>query len=192
MGKRKSGRYKKTDKSRAFARWACYSGLLLVLYMFMVSGAFYTWQPVLIIPLAVAVAMRTNELNASIFGAVCGLVLDIAYGRLFGFTGIWLLPTCLGASLLVSHLIKANLLNFLWINAVVCTLTATADYFFFYVIWNTDGGHFVLADFIIPAHFSAAVLSPIVYFAVKFAALKFAPNERVYLYSGHEHENNDE
>jgi cell shape-determining protein MreD len=160
--------------------------------MMMVSGAFREWQPILIIPLAVAVAMRTSELSASVFGAVCGLVIDVAYGRLFGFSGIWLLPVCLAASLLVSHLIKANLLNFLWINAVACTLMAITDYFFNYAIWNVEGAHYVLADFIIPAHFGALIFSPPVYFAVKIAARKYAPYEKVHLYSGHGQESEED
>jgi hypothetical protein len=174
-------------------RWFCYSSVLLVLYMIMVSGSLRFgrgWHPIMMIPLAIAVAMRERELGGAIFGASCGLVIDLACSRLFGFSGIWLLPGCLTASLLVSHLIKVNLLNFLWINAAVCTIMALTDYFFNYVIWNADGGSFVFTDFIIPAHLSAIFLSPGIYFAIKGISGKFSLHEEINLSS--QHENKDE
>jgi hypothetical protein len=174
-------------------RWLCYSGVLIFLYMIMVSGLFRGWQPILIIPLAIAVAMRERELYGAIFGAFCGLVIDIAYSRLFGFTGIWLLPGCLTATLLVSHLIKVNLLNFLWINTGVCTIMAVTDYFFRYVIWRAEGAEYVLTDFIIPAYLTAVIMSPLMYFAVKGISNKFSLYEQITLSSAHERkDDNDE
>jgi cell shape-determining protein MreD len=161
--------------------------------MIMVSGSSTTsWQPILIVPLAMAVAMRERELSASVFGAVCGLVIDLAYGRLFGFTGIWLLPGCLTASLLTAHLIKVNFLNFLWLSTAVCTILAAADYFFGYVIWSVPNAHYVLSDFIIPAHLSAVILSPAVYFGVKGISRRFTLHERVHLSSMHDKKDDEE
>jgi len=169
------------DRIRVFMRWFFYSLILLLFYMIMVGGFFRGWQPLLIVPLAVAVAMHERELGASIFGAACGLVIDIAYGRLFGFTGIWLLPICLAAALLVSHLIKANLLNFLWVTAIGAALIALAEYFFMYVLWNVDSSRFVLTGFIIPAHLSAVIISPLIYFAVKRISTKLSPYRQIRL-----------
>jgi hypothetical protein len=171
----------RNNRFRIFMRWFFYSLVLLIFYMIMSGGFFRGWQPILIIPLAIAVAMRENELSASVFGAMCGLVIDIACGRLFGFSGIWLLPGCLAAALLVSHLIKVNLLNFLWLNAVVCAFMALTDYFFGYVLWNVSNARIILGGFIIPAHLSAVILSPLVYFAVKLISVKLSPFERIRL-----------
>ena len=173
------------DRFFGVMRWFFFCVMLLIFYMVMAGGFFRSWQPILIIPLAIAVAMRYGEyqgmLSASVFGAVCGLVLDIACGKLFGFSGIWLLPGCLMAALLVSHLIKNNLLNFLWLNAAVCILMAVSDYFFRYILFSADGSALVLTKFIIPSHLSAVVFSPLVYFAVKLIWFKVSPNEKVKL-----------
>jgi len=169
------------DRFFQVMRWIFYFGLLLIFYMIMAGGFFRDWQPILIIPLAIAVAMRSKELTASLFGAICGLVLDIACGRLFGFSGIWLLPGCLAAALLSWHLIKINLLNFIWINAAICTIMAFADYFFRYLLWGTDNSVIILTDFILPSHLSAILLSPLVYFAVKIITIKLSPTEQVRL-----------
>lgn len=173
-------------------RWFCYSAALLLLYMVMVSGLFRGWQPILMIPLAIAVAMRERELNGAIFGAVCGLMIDTACGRLFGFTGVWLLPGCLAATLLVSHLIKINFINFLWINTSVCAIMAATDYFFRYAIWRTPGAEYVLTDFIIPAYLATAIMSPLLYFMVRLIAKKFSLHEKITLSSMHERKDDDE
>ena len=166
---------------RTFMRWFFYSLALLLFYMIMVSGFFRGWQPVLIIPLAVAVAMHERELSASIFGAVCGLVIDVAFGKLFGFSGTWLLPGCLAAALLVSHLIKINLLNFLWVNAAMCAVMATADYFFGYILWDVSNAHYVLVNIIIPANVATVICSPLIYLGVKHISVNLSPFERYHV-----------
>ncbi|MCL1904043.1 MAG: hypothetical protein FWF94_06485 [Oscillospiraceae bacterium] len=172
---RRFGAIWKKERFRIFMRWFFYSVALLLFYMFMAGGFFGRWQPVLIIPLAVAVAMREQELPASIFGAVCGLIIDIACGNLFGFSGIWLLPGCLAASLLVSHLIKINFLNFMWVNATVCAIMTLTEYFFGYVMWDVSNARLALFGFIIPAHLSAIILSPLIYFGIKYISTKLSP-----------------
>jgi hypothetical protein len=191
MKNRSFGTLWKRERFRTFMRWFIYSLVLLFFYMLMAGGIFRGWQPILIIPLAIAVAMHERELSASIFGAVCGLVIDIASGNLFGFSGIWLLPGCLAATLLVSHLIKINLLNFLWVNAAVCAIMALTDYFFGYILWNVDNAHLVLINFIIPAHLSAVILSPLIYLTVKRISTKLSPY-RQYRLSSSANDNNDE
>ncbi|MCL2755131.1 MAG: hypothetical protein FWD35_05395 [Oscillospiraceae bacterium] len=177
-------------------KWLCYCGILLLLYMLMVGGGGNSqgaaqWQPILLIALAMAVAMRecNNELAVCVFGAVCGLVIDIASANLFGFSGIWLLPGCLTVSLLSSHLIKANLLNYIWLNALMCAVMAAADYFFNYALWDTAGHNFILTDFIIPAYLATIVFSPLLYLAVRGISRRFTLRESVKPYSN-ENESN--
>jgi len=170
---------------RFSAKWLSYAGVLMFLYMLMVGGWFRGWQPILIIPLSIAVAMRECEkpLSISAFAAVCGLIIDIASANLFGFSGIWLLPGSLTACLLSSYLIKANLLNFIWLNAIMCVVMAAADYFFNYALWDVAGHMYVLTDFVIPAYLSTILFSPALYFAVKFLSAKLSPHEHSRPYS---------
>ncbi|MDR0197605.1 MAG: hypothetical protein LBI36_05230 [Oscillospiraceae bacterium] len=177
MSERLFGALGKRDRVRAFLRWFLYSLTLLVFYMIMSGGLFKKWQPVTIIPLAVSVAMREKEMSGAIFGAVCGLFIDLAYGKLFGFSGVWLMPSCLAAALLVSNLIKFNLINFFWVNALVCFLMALTDYFFGYVLWSVNNSVYVLTGYIIPAYLSAIALSPFVYLLVKLISSKLSPRE---------------
>lgn len=160
-----------------FTRRFLYSVALLLVFMAMSGGFFKKWQPVLIVPLAVAVAMREGETFGALFGAVCGLFLDVAEGKLFGFSAIWIMPCCLAAALLVAHLIKVNLINFIWVGAFTSALVAATDYFFGYVLWGLDNSAYVLTGFIIPSCLSSVILSPLMYFSVKNISVKFSPRE---------------
>ncbi|MCL2035952.1 MAG: hypothetical protein FWG83_01015 [Oscillospiraceae bacterium] len=176
------GGFRGNERSQAQAKWLkwlFYSLMLLFLYMVMAGGFFRNWQPILLIPLATAVAMRESELSASIFGGLCGLFIDLSGGKLFGFTGTGLMLGCLGAALLSTNLIKVNLINFLWVNGVVCFFMAMNDYLFRYVLFGVSNSRFILRDFIIPSHLSAVILSPLFYFTVRLIAERFSPHENL-------------
>ena len=59
-------------------------------YLWEVAPLIRGWCPLLIIPLATAVAMFEGELAAGVFGVFCGLMLDMASGTLLGFSSMWL------------------------------------------------------------------------------------------------------
>jgi len=184
----KLGRFGKSSRALIFMRRLIYFLILLFLYAVMCSGFFKKWQPILIIPLAISVAMREGETFGAVFGAACGLFLDTAAGKLFGFSSVWLMPCCMAAALLAAHLIKVNMINFLWINALTSALMAVTDYFFNYVLWGTRNSAYVLSGFVIPAYLSAAVLAPLMYFPVKAVSGKFSPKEAYSVNAGDEGE----
>ena len=164
-------------KMRIFLRWFFYALVLLFFYMIMSCGAFITWQPKLIIPLAISVAMFEREFSSSVFAVFCGFILDIAGGMLFGFTSVWLMPCALAASLLVVNWIRVNFVNQLWLSAVSCAIIGFMDYLFNYMIWDKPNSEIVLTGFILPSMISTVILSPAVYFLVKLIAGKFGEKE---------------
>lgn len=167
----------KKAKTRIFMRWFSYALVLLFFYMAMCSGFFKTWQPYLIIPLAISVAMHEHEFSGSVFAVICGLVLDIASGTLFGFTSIWLMPCALAAGLLVMNWIRVNFVNELWLCAITCLIIGFMDYLFNYMIWDKPNSDIILIGFILPSMISTVILSPLVYFLVKLIAKKFGQKE---------------
>ncbi len=167
----------KKEKLTIFFRWFCYSVLLLLLFMLMCSGSFRKWQPILIIPLSVAVAMFEKEFSAAVFGLFCGLMLDTACGYLLGISSLWLMPFSLGISLLIMNLIRVNLLNHLWMTVVTSFVMAFMDYFFNYFIWGLPNNEIILYEYILPSYFSGIVLSPLIYLAVRFLHGKFTLKE---------------
>ncbi|MCL2108471.1 MAG: hypothetical protein FWH20_03885 [Oscillospiraceae bacterium] len=164
-------------RKQSLLRWLFYCLVLLLFYMLMSGGFFRSAQPIFIIPLAIAVAMHEREFSSAIFGAACGLMLDLACWNLFGMSSVWLMPCALGTSLLVTNLMRPNVINHFWMSAVACLLMAFMDYFFRYAIWDNPDAKVILTGYIIPSYLWAFLLSPPVYFLVKTISVKFREGE---------------
>jgi rod shape-determining protein MreD len=158
-------------------RWIFYSLILLLFYTIMYGGFFRGWQPILIIPLAIAVAMHERETGSAVFGVFCGLLIDTASGNLLGMSSVWLMPCALAVSLLVMNLMRANFINHIWMSAVTCLLMVFMKYFFVYVIWDTPDSGIILRNYLLPSYLSAILLSPGVYYLVKRISLRFKEKE---------------
>ena len=115
---------------RCFFRWFLYSAVLLMFYLWEVAPLIRGWCPLLIIPLATAVAMFEGELAAGVFGVFCGLMLDMASGTLLGFSSMWLLISCPLISLLSRFWLKSNWLSHLVMNTAVCVIMCGLDFLF--------------------------------------------------------------
>jgi len=179
-GFRPRGLAQRRDK-KDFLRRLCYFGVAVFFYMLMTGGFFLRWQPLLMIPLAIAVAMFEREVAGSLFGAFCGLMIDAACGNLFGMSSIWLMPSALAASLLVMNLIRPNFINHLWLVTATCIIMAFMEYFFKYIIWDEPNSGVILIMYIIPSYLAAIVLSPAVYFLIRAISLKFSEKESAQL-----------
>lgn len=184
--------FSREEKRRRFIKWLIYASSLLLFYVIMRCGIFDIWQPVLIIPLAVAVAMHETELPAGIFALFCGYMIDIAYAFIFGFSVVWLMPVAIAASLLVRNLIRLNLFNYCVITAAAVLLEFSMDYLFNVAIWNIEGGEIILTSSIIPTAISTFVLSPLIYYFIKLINRKLTATGINSGYTPDVPENNDD
>lgn len=163
---------------RVILRWALYSAALLVMFVFLRNPVIRGWCPLAIIPLAVAVAMFEGDLAAGIFGAVCGLMLDIASGTTAGFYAIWLLCACPVISLLSRFWIKVNIASHFVLNAAVSVIVAVLDVVFLHWVW--EGSQFTISfvSAILPAYGGSILLAAPVYLLVAFIVKKLRPDEK--------------
>lgn len=152
---------------RIILKWLIYTICLILFYSLMVCGAFGIWQPFLIIPLAVSVALHERELSSCVFALFCGYFIDIACRLLFGFSAIWLMAVCLIASLLSRNLIRTNLVNFLWIDLAVIILEFSMYYLFNIFIWDIPNRDIIFDKSIFPSVISTIIISPVVYLFIK-------------------------
>lgn len=158
----------KAQLRKSALKWTLYILCMLIFYSIMRSGAFSLWQPFLIIPLAVSVALHERELPACIFALFCGYLIDIACRFIFGFSTVWLMLVCLAASLLSRNLIRINLINFIWIDILAIFLEFFMDYLFNTLIWDIPNREIVLERSTIPSAVSTLIISPFIYLLVKF------------------------
>lgn len=181
----------RAEKKKLTIKWIIYCVAVIFFYIIMRSGAFDIWQPIFIIPLCIAVAMQTTELPSCVFALFCGYMIDISYGFIFGFSAVWLMLVCVSSTILIRNLIKVNLFNFLVITLVALILEFSMQYLFYVVIWNVPGGEFILTNSIVPTAISTFIVSPLMYYGVKFVDMKFSIGGNITYVEHPEEDKND-
>ena len=162
---------------RCFFRWFLYSAVLLMFYLWEVAPLIRGWCPLLIIPLATAVAMFEGELAAGVFGVFCGLMLDMASGTLLGFSSMWLLISCPLISLLSRFWLKSNWLSHLVMNTAVCVIMCGLDFLFLHWVWEREYSGISFLHSLLPAYAWAVAFSVPVYFLVRLISNRLRPKE---------------
>lgn len=164
---------------RAVLRWALFSAVLLIFFLFMGNPLIRGFCPLLIIPLATAVAMREGDLAAGIFGVFCGLMIDLANGvTLLGFSSLWLLIACPVISLSTRFWVKANVLSHLVMNFIVCFVMAAMDMLFLHWVWERSQSGISFVRVILPEYGGAVLFSIPVYLLVSLIRRKLTPKEQ--------------
>ena len=96
-----------------------------------------TWlKPILLVPAVMCISMRNGQLSSAFTGAFCGLLIDVACGRLFGFNAVILAALCAMVSLVFELYLRQRFFNYLWITAVAALVQLWLDYKFYYQIWS--------------------------------------------------------
>lgn len=162
---------------RGFLRWLCYSLVLLLFYLWEVAPLIRGWCPLLIIPLATAVAMFEGEFAAGIFGVFCGFMLDIASGTLIGFSSLWLLAACPTISLLGQFWLKRSWVTHLVMNTITVILICGLDFLFLHWVWERELSGISFVHSLLPAYLWAIILSLPVYLLVRLISGRFRPKE---------------
>lgn len=163
---------------RIFLRWFLYSAVLLVFYLMETNPIIRGFCPLLLIPLATAVAMYEGDLAAGIFAVFCGIMLDMANGvTVLGFSALWLLCACPIISLLSRFWVKVNVLSHLVINAAVTAIMATMDMLFLHWTWEGVQSGISFVNVILPGYGGAILFSIPVYMLVSLISKKMRPKE---------------
>lgn len=164
---------------RGFLRWLLYAAVLLLFYLFECNPIIRGYCPLLIIPLATAVAMYEGDLAAGVFGTFCGLMLDMANGvTVVGFSAIWLLCACPFISLLARFWIKATFISHFIVNAAVAVIMGAMDFLFLHWMWEGAESVISLTGVVLPSYGGAILFSVPIYFLVTFIVNKLRPKEQ--------------
>lgn len=157
------------DNKPKFIRWAMYCVLLTVAVLLQnsVGGLldFLGARVFLCIPLCVAVAMVEREVPAAIFGAFTGALWDVSSG-VDGFNTIVLMSLGAICSLLISHLMRNNLITALVLG--IGSITVYEIIYIFTRFWNAGNPLRPIFTFYFPSIVLTAVFIPICYFLIKY------------------------
>lgn len=164
---------------RGFLRWLTYAAVLLLFYVMECNPIIPGFCPLLLIPLATAVAMYEGDLAAGVFGVFCGLMLDIASGiKITGFSALLLMCACVFVSLISRFLIKKTFISHLILNAAVTVVIAGLDMVFVHWVWEGSQSAISFRSSVLPAYGGAVFWSIPVYMLVSFISRKFRPKEQ--------------
>lgn len=164
---------------RGVLRWVLYAAALLLFYLFETNPLIRGYCPLLIIPLATAVAMYEGDLAAGVFGVFCGLMLDMASGvTITGFSALWLLCACPFISLLSRFLIKVTFFSHFIVTIGVSVFMGFMDFLFVHWMWEGAGSYISFTRSIIPAYGGAVCFAIPIYFLVAFIVNKLRPKEQ--------------
>ena len=117
-------------------RWMIYYLLIFISFIIMTSGTLY--KPILLVPLAVGIAVNNNIYASAVTGAICGFLIDICCGKLFGYNAVILTVFCIAANLVFELYLKDRFINYFIITAAAAFLQCWLDYKFYYQIWDYE------------------------------------------------------
>lgn len=121
----------------------------------------------ILLPLCVCIAMFEREISSAVFGVVAGVLWDVSSGQ-DGFNALLLLLICAVCSLLVSHLMRRNVLT-----ATVLGAGSVAAYNIIYVLINLvaqGAGNSIkqLFTFYLLSGIYTIIFVPVCYFLISY------------------------
>ena len=157
-------------------QWILFAVVILLCYLFETSGSYR--KPLVLIPVALCIASHSGELHAMCVGTVCGLLLDLACGKLIGYNAVLLVVFCVMVSLLYRYLLKQKLWNMLFLVTICVSLQGILDYIFYYAIWGYEDVELILEKNIIPCGVMTIFSGILFYFVIKKIA-ESCQNQRI-------------
>lgn len=156
----------KEKRRNLIIKWLLYLLVMAASFLFMTVTD--SIMPLFHIPIAICIAIyEKSELTSAFVGLLCGLLTDVACGKLFGFNGFLLTVVCMFVSLLFLYVLRHNTVNYLIVNSATVVVFGLLDYLFFYAMWGSDvNGRIFLFNILIPMLLTIAI-SPVMWFLFK-------------------------
>ncbi len=155
------------DNKPKYIRWAIFALLVMGACVLQNSSGslleIFGARVFLLIPVCVSVAMFEREVPSAIIGAFAGVLWDVSSGA-DGYNTLVVMLLSAGVSLLISHLMRNNILT-----ALVLGAGATFVYEFIYIIRIAFSGNpiYRILTFYFPSLILTVVFMPLCYFIVK-------------------------
>jgi rod shape-determining protein MreD len=127
----------------------------------------------MLIPVAMCIAVNeTGELTAAVTGAVCGLLIDFTFGKVFGFSAVLLLFICMLTALLFKHWFRNTAFNIALICGGFTLIYVCLDFLFYYGIWGYENSLFVFLHYELPACLYTVIFAVIIHPLFKWIGLR--------------------
>ncbi len=164
-----------------YFRYFAYTIQILVIFMVQETPGLiptlFGARPVLLIPVALAIAMFERETVSMSFGLLCGLLIDFGTGGVLGFYGLLLSALCYCIGLIAANLIQTNFLTAMIIAIVITAALSLLQWVFFFVLFNYEHAVYALTAHFIPRFCYTCATMPIAYYFNRALALQIRAKE---------------
>ena len=158
-------------------RWLVYYLLIFLSFIIMTSGTLY--KPILLVPLAIGIAINNNIYGAAVTGAVCGFLIDISCGKLFGYNAVILTFFCIAANLVFELYLRDRFINFMIITAAASYIQCWLDYKFYYQIWEYENVERIFVRVSMRVWIYTVISAVFIYIALKLVNRLLMPREHL-------------
>lgn len=162
-------------------RWVLYFVISLVCMLITTCGDPTDVKPLLLIPLGIALSLFLSEIPSAAIGFYCGLLIDVSAGKLWGVSSLLLIAVCVGSSLLFTHILRRNIINYSALVIAAVVIYFSLDYFFYFKMWGYESIGVVLRTKTVPCALLTCLFSPVIYFLITFITRKLGAADRVVL-----------
>ena len=160
-------------------KWLWYALVLLVCYVTQTSPKLNTVlpaMPVLVVPVATAVAVFEGEIAGAAMGAVAGMLWDLSSARLAGAHGVMLCILCVCCTLVCLHLLRPTWISISVLSVLCLIVTDLADYIFTYYLFF-DNTAVVWVNRILPSIAATLVIAPVIVVVCRLIHNKYTTEE---------------
>ncbi|MBO7475231.1 MAG: hypothetical protein J6U00_14740 [Ruminococcus sp.] len=158
-------------------RWGIYYLLIFIGFIIMSSGTLY--KPILLVPLAIGIALKNNIYASAVTGALCGFLIDICCGKLFGYNAVILAFFCIAANLMFELYLRDRFINYMFVTAAASYIQCWLDYKFYYQIWGYANVHRIFVRVTLRVWIYTVISSVLIYFVLKFVNRLLMPKEHL-------------
>ncbi len=175
--RRRTTREKRILYVKTSLRWLIYYLIIFTEFIYMTTG---TWlKPIILLPTALAIAVNNNQYGSVVTGAVCGFLIDIACGKLFGYNSVLIAFFCIVISLLFELYLRNKFINYMIITAASSYLQCWLDYKFYYQMWNYNNVHLIFRRYTIKIWVYTVISAVIVYFLIRLVNRFLMPKKHL-------------
>lgn len=160
----------------AALRWLIY--ILILSVIFAASTIGDSVKPIMLLPAAICISVNErDEMTAALTGIICGLLNDIAFGKLFGYNAILFITFTVFAALLFNHLLRNSIINIVLVSAAAAAIHLLLDYLFYYAIWGYENVSLIFYNYTIPSFFYTVISSAVIYLIMYLIRVKCRPKK---------------
>lgn len=158
------------ENKQSIIRWIVFSGIILISFLLQTtSGLFPQIRGIhanLLIPAVICIGMHEKETPGAVFGLMAGVFWDTVVNHVPGYHSILLMVAGCVSGLLITHLMRNNILAALFLSGASILVHDVLYWVFFRLFPAQEGYIYLLVNQTLPSMLYTFLLTPFYYLIV--------------------------